>query len=121
MAAALGEGLVFQLNHGGARTFKFAHGALRVQRIAKARVRIHDHGQAHAIGDVGQGACHFGGCGQANVGAPEQGIGDGGTRQIQRFKPCLLGDQGAEGVIHPWGQQHLRLLKALFQSHAMLS
>ena len=41
--------------------------------------------------------------------------------QIQGFKPCLLGDQGAEGVIHTGGQQHLRLLKALFQSHAVLS
>ena len=80
MAATLGEGLVFNLNHGGTRTFKVAHRALHVEGIPKARIGIHNDWHAHAVGDIGQCVGHLAGCGQANVRAAQAGVGNGRAR-----------------------------------------
>ncbi|MNS99289.1 hypothetical protein D3C72_1336880 [compost metagenome] len=104
MAAALGKGLVFQLDHRGARAFKAAHRALRVQRIAKARVGIHDDRRGHALGDPRQRVLHFRIGGQADVRAPQPGVGDGRARQVQRVKTRLLGDERRQGIVDAGGQ-----------------
>ena len=76
MAAAFGESLVFDLDHRGPGALKVTHGALGVERIAKARVGIDDDRDVHPVGDVGQGLRHFGGGRQADVRAAQAGIGD---------------------------------------------
>ena len=115
MAAALGKGLVFNLQHGGAGLLESAHGAHGVERVAKAGVGVHDDRNADALGDAGQGVGHFGGGGQADVGAAQPRVGNRRAGQVERFKAGLLGDQGGEGVVDPGGQQDLGLLQTLFE------
>ena len=67
VAAALGKTLIFNLHHGCASTLKTAHGALGVERVAKAGVGIHDDGRAHALGDAGQRVFNLGVSGQSHV------------------------------------------------------
>ena len=115
MTAAFGKCLIFNLNHGSACTLKIAHGTLRVECIAKAGIGIDYHGQCNTVSDVRQGLRHFCGRGEANVRATQTRIGNRGTRQIQGFKPCLLGNQSAEGIVHTWCQQCFGLLQTLNQ------
>jgi len=95
MAAAFGEGLVFQLNHGRTRALKTLHRAHDVKRIAKSGVGIDDDRQAHALGDAGKGVSHFGVGGQAYVGAAQPGVGNGCSGQVQSLKARLLRNQRA--------------------------
>ena len=115
VAAALGKILVFQLDHGGARALEGAHRALHVQRVAVAGVAVDDHRQRHAVGDARQHVGGFAGGGQAHVRAAELGVGHGTAGQVQRLEAGLLGQEGAERVIHAGGQQRARLAQAFAQ------
>ncbi len=105
MPTALGKALVFQLDHGRARALKAAHGALHIQRVAKAGVGIDDDGRGHPLSDARQRVLHLGKGGQANVGAGQARVGDGRAREVQRLKARLLGHQRGERVVHA-GSQH---------------
>ncbi|MNV56391.1 hypothetical protein D3C71_1486710 [compost metagenome] len=105
VAAALGKGLVFQLDHGRARPLEAAHGALRVQRIAKAGIGIDDDGRGHPFGNAGQRVFDLGVRGQADVRAAQARIGDGRAGQVQRAKARLFGHQRRQGVVDA-GSQH---------------
>jgi hypothetical protein len=76
VAAALGKGLVFELNHGRTGALEGAHRALGVQGVAKAGIGIDDHRQLHPLGDAREAVSHLGGGGQADIGAAQSGVGD---------------------------------------------
>jgi hypothetical protein len=59
MAAPLGERLVLQLNHGGARPFEALDRAHHVQGVSKARVGVDDHRHRHALGDARERLLHL--------------------------------------------------------------
>ena len=77
MAAALGEGLVFQLDHGGTCPLKPFDRAHHIKRVAKTCVSIHDDRQTDTLGDAGQRVGHLGEGGQTNVRAAQSGVGNG--------------------------------------------
>ena len=76
MAAALGKGLVLDLDRGGARALEQPDRPLDVQRIAVAGVGVDDDRRRHALADMGERIGDLAHRDEADVGPAEPGIGD---------------------------------------------
>jgi hypothetical protein len=117
VAAALGEGLVLELDHGRTGALEAAHRALHVERVAEAGVGVDDHRHAHAFGDARQRLLDFREGRQADVAAAEPGVGDRRTREIERLEAGLLGDERRERVVDAGREQHAPAREAFAQAH----
>ncbi len=113
VAAALRVGLVLDLDGVGARALEGAHGALRIERIAEAGIRIDDEPRRDAIADEGDGLGNLGGRHEADVRPAEPRIGDGRPRNVQGLEAGGIGNECREGIIDAWRQNNARLMQPI--------
>ena len=99
MAATLGEGLILDLDRIRPGALEQAHRARHVEGIAVAGIRIDDEMAADAIADQGNRVGHLAHRNEADVGPPEPGIGNAGSRYIDRGEPCPLGEMGGQSIV----------------------
>ena len=105
VAAALGKGLVLELDRVGAGAFEQPHGARDIERIAVAGIGIDDQIGGNPVADRADDVGDFAHADQADVGAPEAGIGDRRAGYVKRPERGLFGDQRGEGVVDA-GRDH---------------
>ena len=98
VAAALRVHLVFEVDSRDPRRLELLHRANDVDRVAISGVRVGDDGNRHRLGEVVRHHRHLPHGEEADVGLPEQGVGDPGAGHVDGRESRLLDEPGGEGV-----------------------
>ena len=105
MPAALRQGLVLELDRGGAHALEQAHRALDVERVAETVVTVHDQRHLDPLADAGDGIGHLGERGEADIGPADAGEGDARTTHISATESGAFDEQRSQRVVAARGDE----------------
>src|ERR1700728_4834215 len=116
MTAALGKGLILDLDGIGAGAFQQPHRPLNIEGIAVAGVGVDYEMSADTITDQLDRLHDLAHADETNVGATEMRVSDAGAGDIERLETGPFGNQRGERIVNTGREQNRAALELFRQS-----